>query len=102
MGTFSGIKEAGEELFCIGEAQATPAAAPAAGAEQMAALTMTVSGSEPKSQMSTVAKGNNLPEISQASCGRPNNDPQTLKANKPTRPLSDKFCPDQMLRLAPA
>jgi hypothetical protein len=102
MGTFSLVKEAGEKLFCIGKAQTAPAAPSAAGAEQMAALMMTVPGSEPESQMPTVAKGSNLSKISQASYDRTNNDPQTSKANKPTRTLPDMFCPDQMLRIAPA
>ena len=52
MRTFSVTKEASEKLFGIGKAQAAPAAASAAGADQMAALI--------------------------------------------------KFCPDQMLRIAPA
>ena len=63
---------------------------------------MTVSASEPESQMYTVVKGDNLSKISKAFYGTPNKYPQIFEANKPMLTHPDKIYPGQVLRIPPA
>ena len=62
---------------------------------------MTVSVSEPESQLYTVVSGDNLSKISKQFYGTPNKYTQIFEANKPMLSHPDKIYPGQMLRIPP-